>query len=621
MINKFIFVFFLISTSILISQNKVSYNGTIKTAKMLERQGNIESAISIYKDILKKNPTHYQSSNNLKKLYKNNQKYSEGIDFIRGQLIYSPNNTRLYLDLGEFYHLDDQKKQARATWFSGLEKFKSNKSYYRILVTLLGSYDKEESINIVLLKGREIFGKSFLAYEAGVYHQSKRMYALAMDQFILNLLYEKNNNGMAERRILLMSDNEDAQNIIEKKLILMVEKSPGKILNILSQYYFKQQKYNLALEAKKKLTSLGNKDFNSWLKIASDLNKENEFEHATSAYKFILSKKLNSKLTERALLGLAKTFENQITPSNQRFLIPYFYNDNLFFEDQFTSPNTISLENLKSSIQMYDTLMTSIKNIVLLSEVYFRIGEVQFTILQDFDKALDLFQKALESNPKSILSQKIRLRIADSFIAKGDLIKARQFLYTEQEKNPSNGITEKILLLDLFTEKPDSTIKLITSFLSEIKPTNPIFNDLMELNTILTRYNSKDSENDLSLQHFLKSEFFVRQKKIGDAIKELIYITEHYPESNILPFINLRLSTLYYKIGKFKESIQFSNKLKNTEFEDRGIILIGQIYEIKLSNIDKALESYMRLIDDYPNSIYFEPIRYHIRKIQEVKKI
>ena len=36
-----------------------------------------------------------------------------------------------------------------------------------------------------------------------------------------------------------------------------------------------------------------------------------------------------------ALLGLAKTFEDQISPVKTKDIIPYFYGENIFFDDAF----------------------------------------------------------------------------------------------------------------------------------------------------------------------------------------------------------------------------------------------------------------------------------------------
>ena len=44
-----------------------------------------------------------------------------------------------------------------------------------------------------------------------------------------------------------------------------------------------------------------------------------------------------------------------------------------------------------------------------------------------------------------------------------------------------------------------------------------------------------------------------------------------------------------------------------------------QIYEKKIFDLDKALKQYMRILDEYPSSIFSEPIRYHIRDIKQLE--
>ena len=59
-------IFFPVS---LYGQTSLFDNKIIKTAKMLEAKGDVEGAISIYEDILIKNPNHSQSVQNLKSIY------------------------------------------------------------------------------------------------------------------------------------------------------------------------------------------------------------------------------------------------------------------------------------------------------------------------------------------------------------------------------------------------------------------------------------------------------------------------------------------------------------------------------------------------------------------------
>jgi len=109
------------------------------------------------------------------------------------------------------------------------------------MVSMYGKYGLENDLEKVLKIGKNQFGRSFLSYESGVYFQARRVYDKAMDQFILYLIHEPKQNGIIERRILLMSDEKEALQIIEGKLIEASEKNPRKILNVLSEYYFKNK--------------------------------------------------------------------------------------------------------------------------------------------------------------------------------------------------------------------------------------------------------------------------------------------------------------------------------------------------------------------------------------------
>ena len=617
---KILILFYLVFGAILLSQSQSSFNGAIRTARMLERQGDIDAAISVYKGILEKKPNHYQTLNSLKNLYKNNQLYNEGIQFLEDRTTKNPDNISINLDLVEFYFLNEQNEESEKIQNVGLQRF-NNKSYYRQLTALLIKYGSEDDFVSILNRGRSQFGESFLAYEAGLYYQVKKDYGSAMNQFMLYILNEEKRSSLIERRILQMSDEKEALGIIKSKLTSFAEKKPRIILNILCDLYFKQQDYLLAIQTKESWTSSGNKDLESWLKFANSLNREKQFQHAAYAYNFILDNTINSKITEKALLGLAKTFEDQILPFNENFLISFFYDDNIFFKYPFASANSISIENLKASLSLYDSLTTSIKNPALLTEVYYRLGEVQFRILHDFDKALKLYTMALKGSTKKSLTSSIKLRIADTYIAKGNPEKAKKFILDSKHEALSSEMQERIILTDLFTKNPDEVLSLIDTILVEIGPKGLLFNDLMELKTILNKYNLNDENNEFSIQHFLKSEFLIRQKKTGDAINELIYLINNYPDSKIAPLANLRISLLNYKIDNFEESLHFALSLKNTEFEDLGIILTAHIYELKLSNTDEALKNYMKIINDFPQSLHFEPVRYHVRKINQGKNI
>ena len=81
----------------------------------------------------------------------------------------------------------------------------------------------------------------------------------------------------------------------------------------------------------------------------------------------------------------------------------------------------------------------------------------------------------------------------------------------------------------------------------------------------------------------------------------------------------MRQALLFQRIHRFNDAINLTHSLSETDMADRGIILRGQIHEIHMGETEKALEAYMKILNEYPSSIFSEPVRYHIRKIQQDK--
>ena len=71
----------LIIVSITSAQLNPTAISAAKTARMLEKKGDLNGAIAVYESILTNNPDHAQSVQSLKNIFLAHQKYEKGIDF------------------------------------------------------------------------------------------------------------------------------------------------------------------------------------------------------------------------------------------------------------------------------------------------------------------------------------------------------------------------------------------------------------------------------------------------------------------------------------------------------------------------------------------------------------
>jgi tetratricopeptide (TPR) repeat protein len=255
----------------------------------------------------------------------------------------------------------------------------------------------------------------------------------------------------------------------------------------------------------------------------------------------------------------------------------------------------------------------------LLAEAYYRLGTIQYNILQDFDRAQILLKTALKNNPPKNLKLKIIEQLINVYIGQGKLNEASDFLSENEDPSNLGIVKQKKILITLLSTNIDSVKNLVDFELEGITPDDPYFNDLIELNEFLTRYTKKNTPSELkSFKHFIKAEFLIRQRKITEAISELEFISDKYSQTEIAPLSAFRQALLLKKIQQFDAALNMSMTLEKTWIADRSIILTGQIYELNFKDKEKAISKYMQILNDYKSSIYAEPIRYHIRELQNL---
>ena len=118
----------------------------------------------------------------------------------------------------------------------------------------------------------------------------------------------------------------------------------------------------------------------------------------------------------------------------------------------------------------------------------------------------------------------------------------------------------------------------------------------------------------------MKSESLLKQRKVFEANQLLAYIKSSNNSKNIAPLLSLRRAIILTRLKKYNEALSELNFLEGTIFADKGIIMSGQIHERFYNDSSKASEFYFRIINDYAESIFSEPIRYHLRKLIDNEK-
>ena len=586
-------------------------------ATKIERSGNIEDAKKIYKRILLNQPSHQPSYFQLKNIYTKNGDSKSGIILIETWLINNPNDHQSQLALGEFYFRNQQQAKAIEIWNDFKETKLINKTMFRLLFHTYVKFGQTESMESIALKGREKVNEPhFLSIDLASYYQSRQTFDRALNELMILTLYQKQYIRYATDRILIMSDDKESHSLIDSTLNANLEINPL-LREVLAGFYYKTAQFSKSFD-QYQLIAKNNKN-NEWINFAENLRKEKQYELSIRAYHMMLEDLNTSdpKLIGKILLGLGKSYEDQIIRSKSKLKFVKWFPENNFFNNQFIQSPDIDNAPLANSLEHYQSVLALLPNSNSTARVHYRLAQMQSRIMRDYEGAKSSFETALKTNPSNELKNLIYFDLGNLLIFSGRYEEAANYFKPELGEKVSNRTIGYINSL-LYDVKMDSVIAYLDSTILTIDPNHKYFNDLFEIHDVIVNYYIDGTRDDKeAFKLFFIAESLINEYKIQNAVELLEKIRIDFSDALITPLVTLRLAFISVDLNEYEKSIQYALAMENTLLKDWGLALAGEVEENFLGNSENALKYYYRLLSECSTSLLSEPIRIHVRKISQ----
>ena len=619
MIKKLAIILIIIFTIKLNGQIQVIPEGesAFIQATKIERSGNIEYAEKIYKRILLNQPSHQPSYFQLKNIYTKNGDSKSGIILIETWLINNPNDHQSQLALGEFYFRNQQQDKAIEIWTDFRETKLINKTMFRLLFHTYVKFGQTESMESIALEGREKFNEPhFLSIDLASYYQSRQTFDRALNELMILMLYQKQYIRYATDRILIMSDDEESHSLIDSTLNANLEINP-QLREVLAGFYYKTAQFSKSFD-QYQLIIKNNKN-NEWINFAENLRKEKQYELSIRAYHMMLEDLNTSdpKLIGKILLGLGKSYEDQIIRSKSKLKFVKWFPENNFFNNQFIQSPDIDNAPLANSLEHYQSVLALLPNSNSTARVHYRLAQMQSRIMRDYEGAKSSFETALKTNPSNELKNLIFFDLGNLLIFSGRYEEAANYFKPELGEKVSNRTIGYINSL-LYDVKMDSVIAYLDSTILTIDPNHKYFNDLFEIHDVIVNYYVDGTRDDKeAFKLFFIAESLINEYKIQNAVELLEKIRIDFSDALITPLATLRLAFISVDLNEYEKSIQYALAMENTLLKDWGLALAGEVEENFLGSSENALKYYYRLLSECSTSLLSEPIRIHVRKISQ----
>ena len=587
-----------------------------------ERSGDILKAKDIYSKILNNQPTHQPSFFQLKNIYSKNNDLESGIELIRIWLKNNPTDHQSTLTLGEFYYKNQEKIKAIDIWDDFRKNKLTNKTMYRLLFHTYIKFGQTESMELLSIKGRKEFGEPyFLAIDLANYYQSRQAFDRSLRELMLLIRYQKQYLRYATDKILIMSDDASSHSIIDSTLNANIEINIS-MREILGGFYYKIGNFSDALDQYKLLGFQSTESVNKWLIFAENLRKESQFDLSIRAYHYMLENLENSnpQVIGKILLGLGKSYEDQIIKRQSNLKFVKWFPENNFFNNQFIRSPDVNNAPLANSLEHYQSLLALLPNSRTTATVHYRLAQIQSRIMRDFLGAKSSFETALKVNPSSQLRQLIHTDIGRLFIYNGQYKDAINYFEPEENENLNDRTIAYINSL-LYGLEIDSAITYLDEIILDVDTNHKYFNDLFEIHDLITNYYSDGTKDDkIAFKLFFQSESLINEYKIKEAIEILEGIRFNHSDAMIYPLATLRLAVLSIDLMQYEKSIQYALAMENTNLKDKGLTLAAEIEENYLGDNESALKYYYRVLSECSTSLLADPVRIHVRKISKPRE-
>lgn len=564
--------------------------------------GDLEKAISIYKDLAGNSKNIPLIHSNYFDLLISSKEFKEAERYIKKNIKLFRGNVYYKIDYGILLLATTKEDDARKQFEGIVESIK--KDQYRLRIT--AQYFVQKQLRDWALRAYQV-GRKASNNDAAYALELANIYRILnnkdlMVEEYLNYVNQNPGNINYVKNILqnLLVEVEELVSL-ENILIQKVQKYPNESIysDLLIWVNLQQKNFYGAFVQARAVDKRFRGDGGGVLDIGMIALENKAYEDAIEIFSYVIKTHVNTinysiarRMVIQAREGKVKnTFP--IVESEIRNLIGDY-------------------DNLIAELGINANTVEAIRNKALLHAFY----------LDEKDSAISILNRII-GMPRinSRLKAQSKLDLGDIYILTAESWES-SLLYSQVEKTHKEqpiGYLAKLKNAKLNYYKGD--FELAKAHLDVLKEatTREISNDAIDL-SLLIHGNTYLDSTDLVMQKYAHVELLLFQNKRIEAIDSLNQMITDYPGHSLTDEIYFQLATIHRQLGEFDESIGYLEKIQEHNatdiLGDDSMFLIGNIYEKDLGEKEKAKDLYQTFLTTYPGSVYVAEARKRFRVLR-----
>lgn len=574
-------------------------------ANLYYNNGEYEKAAEYYAKLINKNSTKFDILRYAECLEKT-ENLKEAEKVLKKGRSQFPDDLEMAVLLGEFYERTGKQDQAEKLYNEQIKAAALNGSK---VVELYESFRRKNK-NDLALKTLET-GRKELKNVYPLHVQFAEIYGILgrtddmVDEYFKMLdefpEYRSVIETSLSRQIDFVNDQTGAYTKLKERLLQRIQKKPNETIyaEMLIWLFVQKKEFKSALVQAQGLDKREKGEGTRVMELGETCMLNNDYATARNAYRYVIEQGDEHANYYRAYSALLNVSFREIT------------------YEKVTSP-----EIIQTAVSEYRSALKVVgwnRNAVRIAR---ELAIIQAYYANDAEGAAQLLDSCLNMPGLTDMQKaEIKMSLADVLVLQDDIWQASLY-YMQIDKDfkyepighEAKYKNARIFYYDgdfLFAQSQLDVLKQSTSKL--------IANDAMKLSILITDNLGLDS-NFTAMYLFAKADLLLEQHQYAEAFRRYDSIQAEFPYHGLADEICLRKAQAMQQQGKWTEAVAYLEEIVTKYHDDilgdDAVFQLGEIYEKRLNNPDKAAEYYKKILFEFKGSLLTVEARKRFRALR-----
>ena len=528
------------------------------------------------------------------------EEFKNAEKLVKQQIKDFPSRSKYLVDLGYVYMEAGEQSKAKKQFETAISEMPLQRASVVELSNAFFIRGQSDYAVEVFETAGNMMDYPFYLELANLYRQFGN-YSNMVEAYLDYVDYDYMNMQIVQSQLqnVLLDDPDNAKSeYLRVSLLTRIQKNPQKIYfsEMLLWLSIQNKDFEMALTQAKSIDRRQHEDGERLFDLAGISLANQNYDVAIDAYKTILKKGEDNYLYIDARIGLLYAHYQKVT--------------------SLVNPKLEDLVSLENDYE--GALLEYGKNESTIVIMQY-LGHLEAFYLHNNEKAIDILNEAISitrASPQHIAACKIEL--ADVLLLSGDVWESK-LLYAQVEKTFKNdpiGYEAKFKNAKLSFYIGEYDWAKAQLDVLKAATTKLIANDALRLSVLISDNIAMDSST-VALSMYAKADLLYYRNMDDEALATLDSIFDLATWHPIFDEVMLKKAEIQIARERYEIAADLLEQIvkdyPNDITADNALFLLAGLYENQFKDLDKAMEYYQKLIQDYPASLFTVDARKQFR--------